>query len=121
MAKTCGGIRGGSGSRSFQSDARSMFSNIESGYGRQRDYSSYQTKKLQSLQRIGRSYSPSEREQAIQAYTSYANRVTGGSYRSIEHASLEGARSELVNTANRAAVYRDLNAITEELRRRRRR
>ena len=32
MAKTSGGIRGGS-SKSFSGDARTLFSNIERGYG----------------------------------------------------------------------------------------
>lgn len=123
MAKTAGGVRGGGtsgGSKSFSNDARSMFNYIERGYGRARDYSGYQTKKLQSLQRLGRSYNPAEKEKAINAYTSYANRVTGSQYRSITHASLEGARSELVSVANRAAAYKDLNAVNAELKRRRR-
>lgn len=119
MAKTAGGVRGGSSSRSFQSDARSLFSGIESGYGRKRDYSGYDTKKLKSLQRLGRGYNPKERDMAISSYTSYAGRITGGSYRSIDHASLEGARSVLIDTANRAAAYKNLQAITNELKRRR--
>lgn len=53
MAKTSGGVRGGS-SKSFSGDARTLFSNIERGYGRQIDFSGYQTKKLQSLQRLGK-------------------------------------------------------------------
>lgn len=40
MAKTSGGIRGGS-SKSFSRDARTLFSNIERGYGRQIDFSGY--------------------------------------------------------------------------------
>lgn len=38
MAKTSGGVRGGS-SKSFSGDARTLFSNIERGYGRQIDFS----------------------------------------------------------------------------------
>lgn len=121
MAKSAGGVRGRSSARSFQNDASTMFASIASGNGRSYDYSSYQTKRLQTLQRLGRSYNPSEQQQAIQNYIAYANRVTGGDYRSIDHASLSGARSELIDTANRANAYRNLQAITEELRRRRRR
>lgn len=121
MAKTSGGVRTRSSARSFQNDASAMFASIASGNGRSYDFSTYQTKRLQTLQRIGRNYSPSEQQRAIQNYTAYANRMTGGEYRSIEHASLSGARSELIDTANRANVYRNLQAITEELRRRRKR
>lgn len=120
MAKTAGGVRGDSQNKTFSNDARSMFSDIERGYGRARDYSAYQTKKLQSLQKLGRSYSPSEKESAISAYESYANRVTRGAYLPITHSSLSGARSELISVANKAAAYRDLSAISNELKRRRR-
>lgn len=122
MAKTSGGVRGNGRNETqsrFANDARSTFNDIENGYGRTYDYSGYQTKKLQSLQRLGKSYNPSEKERAIQAYKASANYLTNGSYRSIGHASLAGARSELINTANRAAAYKNLNAITEELKRRR--
>ncbi len=120
MAKTSGGVRGGTEkSKSFSNDARTLFSDIERGYGRTRNYSEYQTKKLQSLQKLGRSYNPAEKEKAINAYASYANRVTGSQYRSMTHSSLEGARSELVSVAHRAAAYRNLNAINNELKRRR--
>ena len=40
MAKTSGGVKGGS-SKSFSGDARTLFSNIERGYGRQIDFSGY--------------------------------------------------------------------------------
>lgn len=126
MAKTSGGIRGG-GRRSsnilrqYERDASSLFSNITNNYGRTIDYSGYQTKRLQSLQRLGRSYNPREQEKAIHDYVTNANRVTGGDYRSINHASLSGIRSELINTAHRASAYRNLEAISEELKRRRQR
>lgn len=120
MAKTAGGVRGGTkGRKSFSNDARSLFNDIERGYGRPRNYSEYETKKLQSLQRLGRNYNPTEKEKAINAYMSYANRVTGSQYRSITHASLGGGRSVLISVAHRAAAYRDLNAINDELKRRR--
>ncbi len=121
MAKTSGGVRGRNSASSFQNDASTMFASIASGNGRRYDYSAYQTKRLQTLQKLGRSYNPREQQQAIQNYIEYANRVTGGNYRSINHASLSGARSELIDTANRANAYRNLQKITEELRRRKRR
>lgn len=121
MANTAGGVRGKSSSRSFSTDARSMFNDIESGYGRARDYSSYQTKRLQSLQKIGRDYNPKEKEQAIQDYVTFANRRTGGRYFSIDHYDMTGPRSELVRVAQRASAAKNLQAITEELRRRRKR
>lgn len=57
MAKTAGGVRGGGtsgGRKSFSNDARSMFNDIERGYGRARDYSGYQTKKATILAEIGK-------------------------------------------------------------------
>lgn len=120
MSKTAGGVRGGFQNRTFSNDARSMFNDIESGYGRKIDYSAYDAKKLQSLQRVGRSYNPAEKEGAIKDYESYANRRLGSKYLPITHAELSGARSELISVAHRAAAYRNLDAISEELRRRKR-
>lgn len=121
MAKTSGGVRGKSSSRSFSNDARSMFNNIENSYGRTINFSGHQTKKLQSLQKLGRSYSPKEKEQAIQDYVAFANRRTGGRYFSIDHYDMTGPRSELVRVAQRASAAKNLQAITEELKRRRKR
>lgn len=122
MAKTSGGVRGngrGSVPRRFTNDARSTFNNIENSYGRTYDYSAYQTKRLQSLQKLGKGYNPAEKEKAIQAYTNYAQRRTGGKFLPIGHAQLEGPRHELISVANRASAYRNLDKITAELKRRR--
>ncbi len=121
MAKTAGGVRGGGGSKNFASDARSLFNNIERNYGRSIDFSGHQEKKLRSLQRLGESYNPKEKKTVIQTYESSARRITAGAYRSIDHSSLSGIRSAVIEVAHRAAAYRNLDAITAELKRRKRR
>lgn len=118
MAKTSGNIRANKDARNFKTDARSLFKKIESGYGRERDYEKYDTKKLQSMYKIAKNYDASEKEQAIVSYNRSANNITKGTYRSIEHSSLSGARAELINVANRAAIYKDREKILYELKRR---
>ena len=107
MAKTSGGIRkANSKGRNFSKEARSMFNGIESNYGRAIDYSGHATKRLQQLQKIGRSYNPSEKEKVIANYAKNALQYS------------EAVRSNLIATANRASIYRDLDRITAELKRR---
>lgn len=79
------------------------FSNIERNYGRSIDFSGHSTKKLESLRKIGKSYKEEEKFKAIEQYGKYAS------------TNKEGAMSELIRVAHRAAAARSLPAIQKEL------
>lgn len=131
MAKTSGGVRSlttngvrsvstrSSVEKKFQNDAREYFDGIATSYGRPApDYSGHDLKTLKHYEKIGRNYDPSERTKAIADYVKWAMQRTNGEFRSIEHASLEGARSELIRVANRANIHSHLDAMRAEIKRR---
>lgn len=85
------------------------FTNIERSYGRTTSYSGHDTKRLEKLRRIGKSYKQEEKFKAIKQY---------GEMVAYKPQMKEAAMSELVRVANRAAIHRDLPRIEAELKRR---
>ena len=112
MGKSSGGVRALSSSKEGgvielnERFAIREFSKIERGYGRSIDYSGHSTKQLERFRKIGKSYKEEEKYKAVEQYGKYAS------------SNKEGAMSELIRAANRAAIARDLPKIEAELRKR---
>lgn len=105
MAKGSGGTRTKRSTRaSSATDVRQRFTDDATKYaqelmGKSIDYNDRDDKRLQQLIKQGKTYKQGQLEQAIKDYTEAGMQRNDGKFMSINHASMSGARSEVIKAA----------------------
>lgn len=104
-------------SQRFVNDANNLARQLTSN---KIDYNTYEDKRLQQLIRKGKSYEEGSLEKAIESYVQYGLKKNNGKYMSIEHANMNGARSEIIKYAQLKSIHDKIPQLKEILKNRKR-